>query len=98
MALSLVFGLLLALGRISRNGLIRRPVGAWIDVWRNLPLIFVILYLALALPPSWRQAYERWVPDIVPEAFRSGRVLGAVLGLTLYNSAVIAEIMRAGIH
>jgi glutamate transport system permease protein len=98
MALSLIFGLLLALGRISRNGLIRRPVGAWIDVWRNLPLIFVILYLALALPASWRRAYEQSVPDFFPEAFQSGRVLGAILGLTLYNSAVIAEIMRAGIH
>jgi aspartate/glutamate/glutamine transport system permease protein len=98
MALSLIFGLLLALGRVSRNGFIRRPVGAWIDVWRNLPLIFVILYLALALPVSWRQAYERAIPDFFPEAFRSGRVLGAFLALTLYNSAVIAEIMRAGIQ
>jgi glutamate transport system permease protein len=98
MVLSLVIGLFLALGRVSRNPLVRGPVGAWIDVWRNLPLIFVILYLALALPPAWRQAYERAAPDFLPEVFRSGRVLAAILGLTLYNSAVIAEIMRAGIQ
>ena len=32
-----------------------------------------------------------------PEAFQSGLVLGALLALVLYNSAVLAEIMRAGI-
>src|SRR5918996_3923616 len=59
---SLIFGLLLALGRLSRLRPLSIAAGAWVDVWRNLPLIFIILYLALALPPSWEAAYE----DIVP--------------------------------
>ena len=37
------------------------------------------------------------MPAWAPEAFQSGLVLGALLGLVLYNSAVLAEIMRAGI-
>ena len=37
------------------------------------------------------------MPSWAPEAFQSGLVLGAFLGLILYNSAVLAEIMRAGI-
>jgi ABC-type amino acid transport system permease subunit len=37
------------------------------------------------------------VPDWAPAAYRSGLVLAAFIGLTLYNSAVLAEIMRAGI-
>jgi ABC-type amino acid transport system permease subunit len=37
------------------------------------------------------------MPACAPEAFQSGLVLGALLGLVLYNSAVLAEIMRAGI-
>ena len=37
------------------------------------------------------------MPGWAPEAFQSGLVLGAFLGLVLYNSAVLAEIMRAGI-
>ena len=37
------------------------------------------------------------MPSWAPEAFQSGLVLGALLGLVLYNSAVLAEIMRAGI-
>ena len=37
------------------------------------------------------------MPSWAPEAFQSGLVLGALMGLILYNSAVLAEIMRAGI-
>jgi His/Glu/Gln/Arg/opine family amino acid ABC transporter permease subunit len=94
---SLVFGLLLALGRLSKLRPLGVAAGVWIDVWRNLPLIFIILYLALALPEPWKDAYESVVPGFFPEALQSGRVFAGILGLVLYNSAVIAEIMRAGI-
>ena len=97
MALSLTFGLLLALARISRGAAVKGPAGLWIDVMRNLPLIFVILYLSLALPEPLIRAYENNVPSFFPETFRSGRIIAGILGLTLYNSAVLAEIMRAGI-
>src|SRR5918999_421780 len=98
MVLSLVGGLALALLRLSRRPAVSVPAGIWIDVWRNLPLIFIILYLFLALPESWREAYEDVVPGFFPEALGSGRVLAALLALVLYNSAVLAEIMRAGIQ
>ena len=79
--LSLVLGLLLALMRISRLRLISVPAGIWVDVWRNLPLILTILYLALAVPGSWRDAYEDAIPGWFPEALHSGLVLGALLAL-----------------
>jgi His/Glu/Gln/Arg/opine family amino acid ABC transporter permease subunit len=94
---SLVFGLLLALARLSKLRPLGLAAGVWIDIWRNLPLIFIILYLALALPEPWKDAYESVVPGFFPEALQSGRVFAGILGLVLYNSAVIAEIMRAGI-
>ena len=94
---ALVFGLLLALARLSRLGPLSLVAGVWIDVWRNLPLIFIILYLALALPAPWKDFYESNVPGFLPEALQSGRVFAGILGLVLYNSAVLAEIMRAGI-
>jgi His/Glu/Gln/Arg/opine family amino acid ABC transporter permease subunit len=97
MVLSLVVGLVLALLRLSRLKAVSVVAGAWIDLFRNLPLIFLILYLALGLPNAWRDAYVRAAPEFLPEALRSQFVLAALLGLTLYNSAVIAEIMRAGI-
>jgi aspartate/glutamate/glutamine transport system permease protein len=98
MVFSLAAGLLLALLRLSRARAVSVPAGIWVDVWRNLPLIFIILYLFLGLPESWRVAYEDVVPGFFPEALKSGRVLAALMGLVLYNSAVLAEIMRAGIQ
>ena len=94
---SLAFGLLLALARLSRLRPLSIAAGAWVDLWRNLPLLFIILYLALAMPPSWEEAYEDIVPAFFPEALQAGRVFAGILALVLYNSAVIAEIMRAGI-
>jgi aspartate/glutamate/glutamine transport system permease protein len=97
MILALILGLALALLRLSRVKPVSIVAGAWIDVFRNLPLIFLILYFALGLPASWKQAWEDAMPSWAPEAFQSGLVLGALMGLILYNSAVLAEIMRAGI-
>ncbi len=97
MAMSLIFGLVLALLRLSKIKLVKLIAGIWIDVWRNLPLIFVILYMSLALGENLIDAYEKAVPSFMPEAFQSGRILAAIIALVLYNSAVIAEIFRAGI-
>jgi His/Glu/Gln/Arg/opine family amino acid ABC transporter permease subunit len=94
---SLAFGLLLALARLATLRPLSLVAGVWVDVWRNLPLIFIILYLFLAMPSSWARAYENVAPGFFPEALQSGRVFAGILGLVLYNSAVIAEIMRAGI-
>jgi His/Glu/Gln/Arg/opine family amino acid ABC transporter permease subunit len=98
MILSLILGLFLALGRLSKNPLVSKPSGLWVDVWRNLPLIFILLYLSLALPNAAKDWWEESAPGFLPEAFQSGQIAAAIVGLTLYNSAVIAEIMRAGIQ
>jgi His/Glu/Gln/Arg/opine family amino acid ABC transporter permease subunit len=98
MVLSLIAGLALALARLSRWTPLSVTVGVWIDVWRNLPLIFIMLYLSLTIPGAWPAAYEDAIPSWFPDGLQSGRVLAAILGLVLYNSAVLAEIMRAGIQ
>jgi aspartate/glutamate/glutamine transport system permease protein len=97
MVFSLALGLALALLRISRNPVISFVSGIWVDVFRNLPLILLIFFLGLYIPSRWRDAWTDNVPDWAPQAFESGLVLGALMALILYNSAVIAEIMRAGI-
>ena len=98
MTFSLIFGLLLALTRISKNKVASGIAGVWIDVWRNLPLVFILLYFFLGLPDSVKNAYQDAAPSWFPEAFQSPQIIAAILGLTIYNSAVIAEIMRAGIQ
>jgi His/Glu/Gln/Arg/opine family amino acid ABC transporter permease subunit len=95
---SLIGGLALALARLARNRPLAFAVGLWVDVWRNLPVLLVILYVYLALPTSWREAYEDVAPGFLPDVMQTGRVFAALLALVLYNSAVLAEIMRAGIQ
>jgi His/Glu/Gln/Arg/opine family amino acid ABC transporter permease subunit len=95
--LSLAAGLALALLRLSRIKPVSVVAGVWVDVWRNLPLIFILLYLLLTIPSSWQDTYADTIPSWFPEGLQSGAVLAAILGLVLYNSAVLAEIMRAGI-
>jgi glutamate transport system permease protein len=76
---------------------VRLAAKAWVDLFRNLPLIFLILYLALALPESVKDFWADNAPAFLPEALQSPFVLAGIGGLVLYNSAVLAEIMRAGI-
>jgi His/Glu/Gln/Arg/opine family amino acid ABC transporter permease subunit len=97
MALALILGLTLALLSLSRLTPVRLGAKLWVDVFRNLPLIFLILYLALSLPEGVRSFWVDNAPGFLPEALRSQLVLAGVLGLVLYNSAVLAEIMRAGV-
>ena len=94
---SLVAGLALALLRLSRNRLASTAAGLWVDLFRNLPLLLLILFLFLWIPQGWRGAWESAMPGWAPDAFQSGLMLAGLSGLVLYNSAVLAEIMRAGI-
>jgi len=98
MIVSLVVGLILALMSLAKIAPVAWGARIWVDVFRNLPLILLILYIALVMPKSWRTAWEDVVPGFFPEALENGRVFAALLALVLYNGAVLAEIMRAGIQ
>jgi glutamate transport system permease protein len=82
MVLSMAAGALLAVGRLSRRPWLRVPVGAWVELFRGLPLLLLILFVYLGLPALGVDVPTFWA---------------LVIGLTLYNSAVIGEIFRAGI-
>jgi glutamate transport system permease protein len=82
MALAMVVGAVLAIGRLSRRAWVARPAGAWVELFRGLPLLLLILFLFLGLPAVGVTISVFWA---------------LVAGLTLYNSAVLGEIFRAGI-
>jgi general L-amino acid transport system permease protein len=59
--LATIFGFLVGIGRLSKNWVIRQISTAYVEVTRNLPLLFHILfwYLAvLAVMPPARQSYS----------------------------------------
>lgn len=83
LVLASVLGVVLAFGRLSRSPLLHLPSVAVIELFRALPLLLVILGLFLAWPVVVGTPLEP--------------LYALVIGLTLYNGAVIAEIVRAGI-
>jgi glutamate transport system permease protein len=82
MVLAMAVGGLLAVGRLSRRRWLAVPAGAWVELFRGLPLLLVILFLFLGLPAAGVTVSTFWA---------------LVGGLTLYNSAVLGEIFRAGV-
>jgi glutamate transport system permease protein len=82
MILAMVVGAVLAIARLSRRAWVARLAGAWVELFRGLPLLLLILFLFLGLPAVGVTISVFWA---------------LVAGLTLYNSAVIGEIFRAGI-
>ena len=82
MALALVFGGVMALMRLSRSPIPRYLAGTIVEFFRALPQLLLILAAFIVLP---RYGYEM-------DAFYY-----LIIGLTLYQGSVLAEILRAGI-
>jgi len=82
MVLAMAVGGLLAVARLSRRRWLAAAAGAWVELFRGLPLLLLILFLFLGLPAAGITISTFWA---------------LVGGLTLYNSAVLGEIFRAGI-
>jgi glutamate transport system permease protein len=83
LGLALVMGVALGVGRLTQIAIIRLPCVAIVELGRGLPVLLSMLFLFLAFP----LAFHVDLP-----AFWT-----VVLALTLYNGAVIAEIVRAGV-
>ena len=84
--LSFPIGVLLALGRQSSLPVIRIFSIIYIELIRGLPLI-TILFMGQVL-----------LPLFLPEGMRPDRVLRAIVGLTLFSSAYLAENVRGGLQ
>jgi glutamate transport system permease protein len=87
--LSFAVGLAFALGRLSSRRWIRWPATAYVEATRALPVLLLIVYFGIKGSSLFRPFFG---PD-----FELPRFWAGVLGLSLYTSAVLAEIIRAGI-
>jgi His/Glu/Gln/Arg/opine family amino acid ABC transporter permease subunit len=91
--LSLIFGTVLAIGRFAESRLARSFAAGYVELFRNVPTLFCIIffyYVAPELVPADLSAtVNRWAG--LPFA-------AALVGLTLSNSAHVAEILRAGVQ
>ncbi|WP_431232642.1 amino acid ABC transporter permease [Mycolicibacterium psychrotolerans] len=84
--LALILGFALGMGRLSNKGYIRWPSAVIVEFFRAVPVLIMMIfaYFLFAL-------YDVFMSTHLALA-------GVVTGLTLYNGAVIAEIVRAGVN
>jgi glutamate transport system permease protein len=86
--LSLVVGTLLGVARMMLGRTARIPLVGFIELFRGLPVVITIFFV-------WRVLPDIGV-DVAPLPGEDG-LWYLVIGLTLYNSVIIAEIVRAGV-
>ncbi|MGJ0152418.1 amino acid ABC transporter permease [Streptomyces sp. CH8.1] len=86
MVIALPLGAALGIGRLSDHAWVRAAVGAWVEFFRAIPVLMLMLFSSALYAPQLMD---------VPSDTRP--FWAVVTGLVLYNSAVIAEIVRAGV-
>ncbi|MDP9434100.1 MAG: amino acid ABC transporter permease [Actinomycetota bacterium] len=91
-ALSVAIGAVMALGRLSHLAPLRWLAGTYVELFRALPSLLLILFAFFGLPQLLAA-----LPAGLGLPTQVSRYAALVIGLTLYNSAVMAEIIRAGV-
>lgn len=85
-SLALPLGVLLALGRQSALPVIRVSSVTFIELWRGVPLI-TILFMASVM-----------LPLVLPRDVTVDKLVRALVGITLFASAYMAEVVRGGLQ
>jgi glutamate transport system permease protein len=84
MVLSLVLGLVFAVGRLSDHWWLSVPSGIVVEFFRAVPLLLLMFFIFFGVPFLTQQPMSVF--------------WAVVIGLTLYNGSVLAEAFRAGIN
>jgi general L-amino acid transport system permease protein len=83
---ALPLGIMLALGRRSDMPAIKVICVTFIEFWRGVPLITVLFMSSVMLPL------------FLPEGLSFDKLLRALIGVILFQSAYIAEVVRGGLQ
>ncbi|PKA39727.1 amino acid ABC transporter permease [Rhizobium sullae] len=86
MAVSLPFGIMLALGRRSRLPVVKVVCVTFIEVIRGIPLITVLFMASVMLPL------------FLPTGWNVDKLMRAVIGVSIFASAYMAEVIRGGLQ
>ncbi len=83
---SLPLGILLALGRQSKRPMLKAASVGFIEFWRGIPLITVLFMSSIMLPL------------LLPGGAHIDLLLRALIGVALFSSAYMAEVIRGGLQ
>lgn len=90
-ALSFVVGALIAAARLWPRGWVRVPANTAVEIVRNVPALFWILFFYFALPELMPSALGKAMHEWSGYAFAA-----AVMGLALDNGAYLSDILKNG--
>ncbi len=95
------FGLLLAVGSLSRFVIFRQLARFYIEIVRGIPILVLLFYIAFVAAPALVVAINWVIEPLGFDAMRTrdlSMMWKAILALTIGYSAFIAEVFRAGIQ
>lgn len=92
-ALALVVGVIVGTLRTTRNRFVAGLCEAWIELFRNIPLI-VQIFIWYFVVPELVPWYKDWLTEADPSV---GQFVTAFLCMGLFTSSRIAEQVRSGI-
>ncbi|MDI4729995.1 ABC transporter permease subunit, partial [Salmonella enterica subsp. enterica serovar Cerro] len=80
---SLIIGTFMAIFQVSKTKWLKRIGNIYVNLFRNLPLLIVVMFLFVVMPLY---------------GIQFDGITAGTIGLTLYTSAFIADTVRAGIE
>lgn len=86
----IIWGTLLAIARLSPHRWLSLAAATYVNVFRSVPLVMVILWFYLIVPQLLRSLFGEGIGDI--------RFASALIAFALFEAAYYSEIMRAGIQ
>lgn len=90
---SMVLGLLVALGRMSKNAFAKQTAIFYIELIRGIPVLVTIFFVGLVIWPSMLELFR-----IDPQSFLGKPAVKTTVALGIIYGAFIAEVFRAGIE
>lgn len=89
-AVGILWGTVLAVARLGTSAWLARLAAAYVNLFRSVPLVMVVLWFYLIVPQLLRGIFGQNLGDI--------RLTSALVAFALFEAAYYAEIIRAGIQ
>lgn len=80
---SLLIGGLIGVLQTADNVVLRRIGTIYVEFFRNIPLLIIVMFFYVVVPLYW---------------FNINGLTAGVIGLTIYTSAFVADVVRSGIQ
>lgn len=80
---SLVIGGLIGVLQTADNAVLKRIGNIYVEFFRNIPLLIIVMFFYVVVPLYW---------------FNINGFTAGIIGLTIYTSAFVADVVRSGIQ